>query len=261
MPLETASLLHARWSPDGSRIVSNGFASRATVWDADTGEIITTFSFDDVISALPHPKEEFCLLFGPSWSPDNERIATGCIISREIGTGPLIWDATSGELLMALEDLGGGTVRTEWLSAGTRIVSNHGSPEENVIRLWDVSSGTLLQTFTGHNVFGYGLSVSPDGRRVASGDVNGGVTIWDIDTGAEVLGFQKAGSAGHVHWSPDGTHILAAGATKTPVIRRVWPSTQALINHAYECCVTRELTAEEREQFGLPPVEEPEAEP
>jgi len=31
-----------------------------------------------------------------------------------------------------------------------------------------------------------------------------------------------------------------------------WHSAQELIDYAKECCVVRELTVEEREQFGLP---------
>jgi hypothetical protein len=31
-----------------------------------------------------------------------------------------------------------------------------------------------------------------------------------------------------------------------------WHSTQELIDYAYECCVFRELTVEERQLFGLP---------
>jgi hypothetical protein len=36
------------------------------------------------------------------------------------------------------------------------------------------------------------------------------------------------------------------------MVHRVWQSTQELINHAKACCVTRALTPQEREQFGLP---------
>jgi hypothetical protein len=54
-------------------------------------------------------------------------------------------------------------------------------------------------------------------------------------------------------WSPDGTHLLAADQTlNEPLIRRAWQSTEQLIAHAYDCCVIRELTPQEREQFGLP---------
>ena len=59
-------------------------------------------------------------------------------------------------------------------------------------------------------------------------------------------------------WSPDGKYLL------TPVgdmverlsgVWRVWQTTEDLIAYAKECCVFRELTPEEREQFGLPPNE------
>jgi hypothetical protein len=55
-----------------------------------------------------------------------------------------------------------------------------------------------------------------------------------------------------VDWSPDGQYVVASGGFEVPVIRRAWQSTEELIAHAKECCVTRELTPEERVQFGLP---------
>jgi hypothetical protein len=36
------------------------------------------------------------------------------------------------------------------------------------------------------------------------------------------------------------------------VVRHAWQSTEDLIAYARECCVMRELTPEERQQFGLP---------
>ena len=54
----------------------------------------------------------------------------------------------------------------------------------------------------------------------------------------------------------DGTHVIVTGdGINEPIIKRVWQSTEELIDYAYECCVTRELTAEERGEFGLPPIE------
>ena len=45
---------------------------------------------------------------------------------------------------------------------------------------------------------------------------------------------------------------MLQGSGDFPCAKRVWQSTEELIDYAYECCVWRELTAEEREQFGLP---------
>jgi WD40 repeat protein len=85
--------------------------------------------------------------------------------------------------------------------------------------------------------------------------MNGVVKIWDVGSGAEVLSFQVTGPASSVYWSPDGNYVIVSGGALTPVIRQVWPSTQELIDHASVCCASGELTAVEREQFGLPPVE------
>jgi WD40 repeat protein/serine/threonine protein kinase len=252
-PPETL-LFTAVWSPDGSRIVSVSIRGDSVIWDANTGETLVTQD-TEAAHALQGPDEELCILFGPSWSPDSDRIATGCA-ANEFGTGPLIWDADTGVLLMAFEDVGGqeeSTLRTDWLPDGFHLVTGHSS---GAIRVWNTATGELLQTFSGHTNAVSGVSWSPDGQRVASGDQNGIVKVWDANTGHEVRSFQAPGQVPNVNWSPAGTYLIATGEFDTPVIRRVWPSTEALIEEAKACCVTRQLTPEEREQFGLPPREE-----
>ena len=53
-------------------------------------------------------------------------------------------------------------------------------------------------------------------------------------------------------WSPGGTRIVVSNWDGTAKVFPAWQTTQELIDHARECCVVRELTAEERVQFGLP---------
>jgi hypothetical protein len=46
---------------------------------------------------------------------------------------------------------------------------------------------------------------------------------------------------------------MAVGLDGFPTrVFRVWLSVEELIAYAKECCVFRELTPEERQQFGLP---------
>jgi hypothetical protein len=52
-------------------------------------------------------------------------------------------------------------------------------------------------------------------------------------------------------WSPDGQHLAIVGSETLVSVWRVWQSTDELIQYAKECCVLRELTAAERQQFGL----------
>jgi WD40 repeat protein len=79
------------------------------------------------------------------------------------------------------------------------------------------------------------------------------VKIWNSETGEELFSFSVPGAPLNIEWSPDGTHIIVPGdGLNEPVIKRVWHSSEELIEYAYDCCVTRELTPEERDQFGLP---------
>jgi WD40 repeat protein len=249
MTLADDMLFEASWSPDGKLIMAGDLASHAVIWDSATGSVVTTLDFD-AARVLLGPDETFCVLFGSSWSPDGIRLATGCTAST-VGTGPLIWDALTGKLIMALADIGGqedSTIRTDWSPDGSRLVTSHAS---GVIRMWDLQTGGLLRSFVGHTTFAYAVAWSPSGTRIVSGDRSGMVKVWDVASGAEVDSFQGPGNVPSAHWSPDERYIIAVGEFNTPIIRRVWPSTRSLIDYAYECCVTRELTPEERTQLGL----------
>lgn len=78
------------------------------------------------------------------------------------------------------------------------------------------------------------------------------VRIWDAAAGQEVNSYNVGFGVLNVNWSPDGTQLITAGYSPVPVIRPVWQSTEELMAYAYDCCVFRELTPEERALFGLP---------
>ncbi|NIM11911.1 MAG: NACHT domain-containing protein [Candidatus Aminicenantes bacterium] len=56
---------------------------------------------------------------------------------------------------------------------------------DQVIKLFDISSGKVLKTFAGTTYF-YGVSFNHDGTKLIGGDEKGYVTIWDVENGREV---------------------------------------------------------------------------
>jgi WD40 repeat protein len=237
-------LLTMNWSPDSAFIAAAdfrpGFPQPIYVWDAETAELILTFQTDDL-----------CHLGWPRWSPDGSRIATGCIfVESGINTPIRIWDAASAEELMVLESEYGWTYRAVWSPDGKRLLATY---EDGAAQIWDAATGKPILTFTGHQGVVDG-EWSPDGTLIASTDfAEQVVKIWDSETGEELFNFSVAGAPLTIGWSPDGTRVIVTGdGLNEPVIKRVWRSTEELVEYAYDCCVSRELTPEEREQFGLP---------
>ncbi|MCI0464761.1 MAG: hypothetical protein L0Z62_48170 [Gemmataceae bacterium] len=70
-------------------------------------------------------------------------------------------------------------------------------------------SGALLRLSHKDKVLS--LAVSPDGKVVACG-YSGGVSLWDVDSGALLRQLPWKGVAGSVAWLPDGKTLLAAEA-------------------------------------------------
>jgi len=90
----------------------------------------------------------------------------------------------------------------------------------NSAKIWDVESGQLLMTLTGHTESVNGVAFSPDGKLLATASDDGSAKIWDADTGDELLTF--SGHDGPVHdiaFSPDGRYLATASDDGTA---KVW---------------------------------------
>ncbi|NIS83051.1 MAG: hypothetical protein GTO14_23265 [Anaerolineales bacterium] len=232
---------YADWSPDGTHIATGTYnppaGSPIYIWDVETKDLLNTFGHE-------------CFVTEPSWSPDGTRIVSEC--STETSDSVVVWDVATGGQILQFTEHTGAAVRPHWSPDGTRIVSGS---FDTTVRIWDAVTGEEYLVYPGHTATVYDAEWSPDGVRIASGDEDGFLHIWNAETGEEVYRFEVSGGIIHVEWSSDGKYVIVGGSTNVPEIRRVWKSTAELIAYAKECCVFRELTAEERAQFGLPLVE------
>ena len=223
------------WSPDGKLVASSSAPGYWTViWNPNTGEeLARTPTYD-------------CHLMRPMFSPDSQLLATGCNFTE--GDTPVrIFNAHNGELLRELPSQDGWSISPVWSPDGKYLAVSYG---KGIVRVWSTQNWEVVQAFTAHKKEVWDVDWSPDGTRLVSGDYSGNVYVWDFATGQAVQSFSLDPSINSVDWSPDGNFV--AGDNITTIIRRAWQSTQELIDYAKECCVMRQLTEEERQQFGLP---------
>jgi WD40 repeat protein len=96
-------------------------------------------------------------------------------------------------------------------------------PDDKVIRVWDVQTGKLkhrLKPEGGHTLI-TGLVFSPDGETLATADVDGRVSLWDL--AKKKTRVTLKGHGGHVWcvaFSPDGRTLASGGDDGT---MRFWP--------------------------------------
>ncbi len=179
-------------------------APTATVWEAQTGRVVVeappgtcgtavglTKTGDQVaVQLIPLTDDAPSVLVMststgdvlhemthlPTWrgsaafSPDDTRLLT----TGSNGVGR-IWDVQSGDIVMSLQGHAGAVEHAEWSRDGTRVVT---SGHDGSARLWDAATGETTTVIGAHNGFPY-VSLSPDGRRLATGD--GSVRIWTLD--------------------------------------------------------------------------------
>ncbi len=102
-------------------------------------------------------------------------------------------------------------------------VLNAAGEQDNVLRLWDLASGRIIQEMTGHEGSINALDVTSDGKRVVSASLDRSVRVWTLDTGQGELVGEHTGSVTAVLWLPDDRTAVSAGRDGQI---RVWDTQQ-----------------------------------
>jgi WD40 repeat protein len=84
------------------------------------------------------------------------------------------------------------------------------------VRVWDLETRTLLRKLESHRSTVWGLSLSPDGKRLASASFDGSVCIWDLETGERQLKLEYTDSYSifSVVWNASGTRLAVCSSDK-----------------------------------------------
>ncbi len=196
------------FSHDGAKLATTGEDKDACIFNVESGE--EQFR-------MPHPN----MLSALKWSPDGRLLAVNCADKKL-----RLWDAATGKLVREIEHaavpyalaispdgqrvatgVGGDPV-------GPLLHLNFTPLDDNPIYEWDLATGRQLRELKGHTYSVFGLDYSPDGKYLVSASFDGSIRLWDAEQGIELDQVAGEGFAARAIFSPDGSHVLAAGGFK-----------------------------------------------
>lgn len=182
--LASGQVITCAYSPDGRSALTGGREGKARLWDVATGEELQFFQGEAWITHV-------------AVSSDNRNVLTVSILDEK--TAVQLWDKASGKelgrisppagnLLFGLDSADGSTITTaNWVETdeqGNKLPAGGGAK----IQMWNVVTGKELRHFLvpGAGAVGMLTIMSPDGRKLFSGDGNG-PAVWDVETGKLLL--------------------------------------------------------------------------
>jgi WD40 repeat protein len=174
-------------TPDGRRAVSASWDNKLRIWDAESGAWLRTLDgHTDRVNSV-------------SMTPDGRRA-----ISGSFDKTVRVWDLESGLCEHILEGHPGPVISVSVTLDGQRGLS--GSFLDNQLWVWNLESGHRQGTLeVPSRVFfnsEWSVCTTPDRRRAVSGDCDGKLRVWDLETGACLRVLEV--SADSVSVTPDG---------------------------------------------------------
>ena len=90
---------------------------------------------------------------------------------------------------------------------------------DNNVKLWDVKTGLVMRTLSGHKDFVYSVNFSPDGKTLASGGRDHTIKLWSLTRPDDPVTIPAPTEIQTVQFFPDGTRLAAAGGDG---VIRIW---------------------------------------
>jgi RNA polymerase sigma factor (sigma-70 family) len=223
----TGKILHklrgrcAAFSPDGKLLATASPDHQTPViqlWDLATGQ------------ELRRLHGHKAMVFRLAFSPDGKTLASGgmgVLLGLKAGNEEFevntlrLWDVTTGKLRFQFGDPRAYVYTLAFTPDGKTLISagdSHGE-KEPAIRLWETATGKERGHLAGHRDRDWSLSLSLEGRILASGSSDGTARLWDLRTRKEIRTLEgHRGWVTAVAFGPGGRTLVTGSWDTTALV-------------------------------------------
>ena len=197
-------------SKDLKKCISINQNKEFKIWDLESNCILSKFTWDESNDVMLW-KSDIPVVFNQE----------GNLIAATLGYSTYVWDIEHKKMLFKLDN--------EYEDGFYPVLSAAFSPNSSCIaigdqagniKLWDISTGTLVNTLTGHQYYVTSVTFNSKGTKVISASRDSSIKIWNVESGnLEKTLSGHSYAINHIVYNTVNDCILSASKDKTI---RIW---------------------------------------